>query len=56
MKTKKKLTLILAICMILSFTACSSDKNNRSDLSGTNDTADEKKEITIVLEIGRAHV
>lgn len=50
LKTKRKLALILAICMILSFTACSSDKKNRSDLSGTNDAADEKKEITIVLD------
>ncbi|MCM1287680.1 MAG: ABC transporter substrate-binding protein [Clostridium sp.] len=39
---KKKLTLILAICMVLSFTACSSDKKNTAD--------GEKKEITIVLD------
>lgn len=39
---KRKLALILAVCMILSFTACSSDKNNTADSS--------KKEITIVLD------
>lgn len=39
---KRKLALILAICMLLSFSACSSDKNNTADSS--------KKEITIVLD------
>ncbi len=50
MKIKKKLAFILAVCMILSFTACSSDKKNTADSSGTENAAGEKKEITIVLD------